>query len=163
MPQFNPEFWVPQLFWLAIVSVVLFVVMWRVTLPRVDSVFTDRQGRVSGNLERAEALKLEAETALASYHKAMADARSTAQAEHARAAAAIAAETAKREAVFGKKLGDQASAAEREIAGAKAEALKQVQPMAADLVLGIAEKLIGTRLGADTAAAAVAATVKERS
>ena len=162
MPQFDPTFWVPQLFWLAIVSVVLFVVMWRVALPRVDAVFTDRQGRVSGNLERAEALKLEAESTLAAYHKAMADARASAQTEHARAAAVIAAETAKREDTFGKKLGDQATAAEQRIAGAKAEALKQVEPMAADLVLSISEKLIGARLGADTAAAAVAATVKER-
>jgi F-type H+-transporting ATPase subunit b len=89
MPQFNPEFWVPQLFWLAIISVALFLVMWRITLPRVDVVLSDRRDRVAGNLSKAEALKAEAESALASYQKAIADARAAAQAEHAKATADI--------------------------------------------------------------------------
>jgi hypothetical protein len=74
MPQFNPEFWVPQLFWLAVVSVALFLVLWRITLPRVDVVFADRQERIGGNLQKAETLKAEAEAALAAYQKSIADA-----------------------------------------------------------------------------------------
>src|SRR3954451_12349972 len=90
MPQFDPQFWAPQLFWLVIVATVLFVVMWKVTLPRVESVITDRQDRIAGNLLKAETLKAEAESALASYQKSIADARAAAQAEHAKPAAAIA-------------------------------------------------------------------------
>ena len=43
MPQFNPEFWVPQLFWLAVIATILFLVMWKITLPRVDAVVTEVQ------------------------------------------------------------------------------------------------------------------------
>ena len=162
MPQFNPEFWAPQLFWLAIVSVVLFLVMWRVTLPRVESVFADRQGRIAGNLEKAETLKAEAESALATYQKSIADARAAAQAEHAKTAAAIAAETAKREAVFGKRLGDEEAAAESNIAAARSTAMTQVRPIAIDLAQTIAEKLVGAKVGADAASIAVDAAQKER-
>jgi F-type H+-transporting ATPase subunit b len=162
MPQFNPEFWVPQLFWLAIVSVVLFLVMWRVTLPRVDSVITDRQDRVAGNLLKAETLKAEAESALAAYQKSIADARAGAQVEHAKATAAIAAETAKRETVFGKRLGDQEAAAESNIAAARSAAMAQVRPIAIDLAQAITEKLVGTKVGSDAASSAVEAVAKER-
>ena len=162
MPQFNPEFWVPQLFWLAIIAVALFLVMWRITLPRVDSVLTDRKDRVAGNLSKAETLKAEAESALAGYQKAIADARASAQAEHARAQAAIAAETAKREEVFGKRLGDQEAAAESNIAAARTAAMGQVKTIATELAQSITEKLVGARVGADAASSAVEAAAKER-
>jgi F-type H+-transporting ATPase subunit b len=162
MPQFNPEFWVPQLVWLAITAIALFLVMWRVALPRVDAVFTDRQDRIAGNLTKAEALKAEADSALAGYQKSIADARASAQAEHAQAQAAIAAESAKREAVFSQRLGDQEAAAERNIAAAKTEAMLQVKPIATELAQSITEKLVGARIGADAAASAVEAAVKER-
>ena len=162
MPQFEPEFWVPQLFWLAVIATVLFLVMWKITLPRVDAVIVDRQDRIAGNLTKAEALKAEADSALAGYQKAIADARAAAQAENAKAAAAIAAETAKREAVFGKRLGDQEAAAEANIAAARTAAMAQVKPIATDLAAALTEKLVGTKVGADAAASAVDAATKER-
>lgn len=162
MPQFNPEFWAPQLFWLVITSVALFLVMWRVALPRVDSVFSARQERIAENLQKAEGLKAEAESSLAGYQKAIADARAAAQAEQARSAAAIAAETAKREAVFGQKLAEQEAAAERNIATARTAAMAQVKPIATELAQSITEKLVGVRLGADAAGAAVDSAAKER-
>jgi F-type H+-transporting ATPase subunit b len=162
MPQFNPEFWVPQLFWLAVIATILFLVMWKITLPRVDAVVTDRQDRIAGNLTKAEALKAEADSALAGYQKSIADARASAQAEHAQAQAAIAAESAKREAVFSQRLGDQEAAAERNIAAAKTAAMLQVKPIATELAQSITEKLVGARIGADAASSAVEAAVKER-
>jgi F-type H+-transporting ATPase subunit b len=162
MPQFDPAFWAPQLFWLVVVTTVLFLVMWKVTLPRVDAVITDRQDRVAGNLLKAETLKAEADSALAGYQKSIADARAAAQAEHAKATAAIAAETGKREAVFGKRLSDQEAAAESNIAAARSAAMAQVRPIAIDLAQAITEKLVGTKVGSDAASSAVEAVAKER-
>ena len=162
MPQLEVANFAPQLVWLTITFVVLLLLMWRVTLPRVESVFTARQDRIADNLQKAEGLKAEAESALAGYQKAIADARAAAQAEHARAAAAIAAESAKREAVFGEKIAEQEATAERGITAAKTAAMAQVKPIATELAQSIAEKLIGARPGGDVAAAAVESAVKER-
>jgi F-type H+-transporting ATPase subunit b len=162
MPQFDPTFWIPQLFWLGVVSVVLFLVMWRVALPRVDVVVADRQDRIAGNLTKAETLKAEADAALAGYQKSIADARAAAQAEHAKAVAAIAAESSKREAVFGKRLGDQEAAAEANISAARTAAMAQVRPIATELAVAITEKLVGTKVGSDAASSAVEAALKER-
>ncbi len=162
MPQFDTALFVPQLFWLAITFCVLLILMWRIALPPVTEVVAMREERIQGNLGKAEALKAEAEAALAGYQKSIADARASAQAEHNRAAAAIAAETATREAAFGKKLDAEETAAETRIAGAKTEAMAGVRAIATDLAQSIADKLIGAKVGGDAAAAAVGAAIKER-
>jgi F-type H+-transporting ATPase subunit b len=163
MPQFDTTLFAPQLFWLAITFVVLLVLMWRLALPKVGEVVTMREERIQGNLGKAEALKVEAEQTLAGYQKVIADARAAAQAENARVAAVIAAETAKREAEFGKRLSDADSAAEGQIAAAKTQAMASVRTIAADLSQAMAEKLIGAKVGSDAATEAVGAALKERS
>jgi len=162
MPQLDPTFYAPQLFWLAICFVVLLLLMWRLALPKVDEVVVMREERVQGNLKKAEQLKGEAEITLADYNKALAEARAASQAEHNRAAQVITAETAKREAAFGKRLDDQSGAAEKRIAGAKSEALSSVRTISAELAQSMAQKLVGAQVGADAAAGAVAAAMKER-
>jgi F-type H+-transporting ATPase subunit b len=162
MPQFEPSVFVPQLVWLTIVFVALLLVMWKIALPKVGGVVLLREERIQGNLQKAETLKAEAEAALADYQKLIADARSAAQAEHAKAFAAIAAETASREAVFSKRLDSEDEAAETRIAAAKNEALSGVRTLAADLASAMAAKLIGVNVGGDAAATAVGAAMKER-
>jgi len=162
MPQFDTTLFAPQLFWLAIVFVALLIVMWRVTLPKVGGVVQMREERIQGNLQKAEALKAEAEAALTAYQKLIADARASAQAEHNKAVAAIADETARREATFSKRLDAEDTAAETRIASAKAEALSSVRSIAADLASAMAGKLIGVNVGGDAAATAVGAAMKER-
>ena len=162
MPQLDVTTFAPQLVWLAITFVILLLLMWRLALPRVGEVVVMRQERVQGNLGKAEQLKAEAETALAEYQKALADARTAAQAEHVRAADVIAAETAKREQAFGQRMTEQDGAAEKRIAAAKGEALASVRSVSAELAQSMARKLVGAELGKDAAAGAVEAAIKER-
>ena len=162
MPQFDSALFAPQLFWLAIVFIALLVVMWKVALPKVGGVVQLREERIQGNLQKADTLKAEAEAALAAYQKLIADARASAQAEHNKAVAAIAAETASREATFSKRLDSEDAAAETRITAAKNEALSSVRTIAADLASAMAGKLIGINVGGDAAATAVGAALKER-
>jgi F-type H+-transporting ATPase subunit b len=162
MPQFDSALFAPQLVWLAIVFVALLLVMWRVALPKVGGVVLMREERIQGNLQKAEGLKAEAEAALASYQKLIADAKTSAQAEHNKAVAAIVAETANREATFSKRLDSEDASAEARITAAKNEALSSVRTIAADLASAMAGKLIGVNVGGDAAATAVGAAMKER-
>ncbi len=162
MPQFDATTFAPQLVWLTICFVVLLLLMWRLALPKVGEVVVMREERVQGNLKKAEQLKAEAEASLADYQKSLAEARAGAQAEQNRAAQAITAETAKREQAFGKRLADQSGAAETRIAGAKKEALSSIRSISSELAQSITQKLVGAQVGADAAAGAVDAAMKER-
>ena len=162
MPQLDPAGFSPQLIWLLITFVALFLLMWRVTLPKVADVFALREERIAGNLDKAEKLKAEAEAVLAGYQKAIAEAKGVAQAEIHRAVAEVAAETAKREAIFGQRLADQTTTAEGRIKAAKAEALAGVRAVAGELALAMTTKLAGTAPAATAAASAVDSVIKGR-
>lgn len=162
MPQLDPAGFSPQLVWLAITFAALFLLMWRVTLPKVADVFALRQERIAGNLDKAEKLKAEAETVLAGYQKAIAEAKGLAQAEIQRAGAGVANETAKREAVFGQKLAEKSAVAEGRIKAAKTEALASVRSIAGELASAMTTKLAGTAPGGAAAASAVDSVLKER-
>src|SRR3974390_416110 len=74
-PPFQTETFAPQLIWLAITFVTLYVMLSRVVLPRIAGVIEGRQARIRRDLEQAERLKTETDQAIASYEAALADAR----------------------------------------------------------------------------------------
>ncbi len=61
MPQLNPEFFISQLFWLAVFFTFLLVFLWRVSLPRIAKVIEKRQSKIDENLSSAKELQEEAQ------------------------------------------------------------------------------------------------------
>lgn len=162
MPQLDITTFSPQIFWLAISFILLFVLMSRLVLPRVDKVLGQREERIGGNLEKAEKLKAEADAILAAYQKAMADARAQAQTALSAASMEIAATTAAREAEFAKKLADQTAAAESRIKASKGQALTEIRSMAGELAAAMTSKLTGVTVASSDAATTIDAVLKER-
>lgn len=162
MPQFDTAFFAPQIVWLVITFFALYLLMSKLILPRVTGILSQREDRIDGNLQRAEALKEEAAQVLAAYQKAIADARAQAQAALAKAAADIAAETAHREAEFAKKMADQTAAAEASIRTAKTQALADVRGIAGEVAALMARKLTGATADSGAVAHAVDGVMKER-
>src|SRR3546814_20450305 len=80
MPQLETAAFLPQLVWLAITFVVLYLLMAKVALPRVAGVLDERKKRLDHDLEEAARLKRETEKAIAEYEQALASARNNAQA-----------------------------------------------------------------------------------
>ena len=57
MPQLNPEFFVSQLFWLAVFFTFLLIFLWRISLPRIATVLEKRQNKIDENLSLAKELQ----------------------------------------------------------------------------------------------------------
>jgi F-type H+-transporting ATPase subunit b len=79
-PPFESEHFPSQLVWLAISFVLLYVLMSRIALPRIGGIMAARNKVISDDLAAAEQLKERSNAANAAYEKALADARSRAQA-----------------------------------------------------------------------------------
>ena len=60
MPQLNPEFFISQLFWLAVFFSFLLIFLWRVSLPRIGLVIEKRQNKIDENLSSAKELQEQA-------------------------------------------------------------------------------------------------------
>jgi F-type H+-transporting ATPase subunit b len=135
-----------QIFWLVIFFGLLYLLMSRVALPRLEAILEKRAIRIEGDLARAQALKDETESAVAAYEKALADARTKAQAialeTRTRMAAEMDAERASLEKTLSAKLAD----AEAVIAKSKAKAMADVGEVAADAAADIVAELTGSKV-----------------
>jgi F-type H+-transporting ATPase subunit b len=143
MPQLDISTFTPQLVWLAIWFVVLYLLMAKLGLPRIAAVVEARRRRREDDLARAAQMKSEAEAASAAYQKTLSDARAQAQATIKETADRLAAEGAERQRALAAVLAEQIAAAERRIAAIKDEALAEVRGIAVDVGRAVVEKLTG--------------------
>ena len=143
MPQLDYHTFVPQLVWLAISFVVLYILMSRLALPKVRGAIEGRRSHLDGDLGRAAALKEEAEAALAAYQKMLADARAAAQETLRQTGERLAGEAAERQRQLAATLADQVAAAERRIAAGREQALGEIRGIAADVGSAVVAKLTG--------------------
>jgi F-type H+-transporting ATPase subunit b len=162
MPQLDLSTFPSQIFWLAVIFLLLYLLMARVALPRVAAMIDARKARIEGDLERATQMKAEAEAVMAAYERSLADARAQAQATLKAAMDRFAAEAAERQRKATEVLAAETSAAEKRIAAAKAEALNGLRAVAIDVARTATRKLVGVAVDEGSAAAAVDRVLRER-
>jgi F-type H+-transporting ATPase subunit b len=162
MPQLDFATFLPQLVWLAIAFGLLYWLMSRLVLPRVTEVIEARAQRIAADLDRAAALKGEAEKARAAFESALAEARAQAVALESAAENEAARIASQRQHEQAAALGERIKRAEAEVAAAKAAALGNVAAMASEVVRETTRRLIGVEVDAAEAAGAAAAALRER-
>lgn len=161
MPQFDPAVWVPQLIWLAITFMALYLLMSRVALPRVSEVLEEREVRINESLRKAERLRLNAEDAIASYEKTIADVRAKAAEEVRAAREEAAAEAAERNAQLNERLVAEISAAEQRINKAREAAIAGLRDVAVTVSGAALERLIGQQVDERSLTSSVDTVLRE--
>jgi F-type H+-transporting ATPase subunit b len=162
MPQLDFSTFLPQLFWLLVTFVVLYVLMKRLALPRVGAAIEARRTQLEDDLGQAGAMKAQAEAALAAYEKSLSDARTQAQTTLRLTLERVGAEAAERQRQFAALLAAETAAAEREIAQAQARAMAEIRGVAIDVARSITEKLVGAAADDRALGEAVDRTMAER-
>ena len=163
MPQLDISTFASQIIWLAITFATLFLVMWKVAVPRIADVLEARQQRIEDNLDKAATFKKDAEAAIEAYEKAIAEARSEALGLINETAQSIQAEAAKQEADLAETLQAKITESETAIAKARETAIAGIRDMAQDVAIAATEKLSGKAPDASAASKAIDAAMKARS
>ena len=158
MPQLDPSTFGTQLFWLGICFVALSGVMALIVLPRLSSTLQARAAQLDDDLAEAEALREKAETALAAYEEALAEARSRALTLAQDMRAEVQAETDRQKAALDAKLAEQAQAAEVAMTKARDAAMDGLSDAARGVVVEGMDA-IGTVKADDGAVAKAVKTV----
>jgi len=159
-PPFQSVNFPSQLVWLAVTFVLLYVLMSRIALPRIAGILADRDKRIADDIAAANRFKEQSDAAHAAYEKALADARTRAQAianATREREAAAAEETNKR---LEAQLHERIAAAEQSIAASRTSAMSNVGGIASDTASAIVERLLGKAPAAHEVAAAVGETLK---
>lgn len=137
MPQLDPTYFISQLFWLLVTFTAMYVVLARISLPRIREVLQDRQTRVSSDIERAEQLHNEANAAKDDYLTRLAEARKTSSQLTSSASDEINTESLKRHLQLDKRLDQQTKEAESRIVDMK----EQIKERLADESDALAEHI----------------------
>lgn len=137
LPQLHSPDFAPQLFWLALTFALLYWIMAKIALPRIGEVIEERQDRIQRDLAAAERLKGETEKALASYEKALADARANASGIARQTRESLNAEVEKERKTVEDQLAQKLADAEAAIGATKAKALSNVKDIASDAAAAI--------------------------
>lgn len=155
LPQFNPEHFASQIFWLAVIFGLLFILLSRVTLPKIAGGLAARKNRIDGDLNAAEQSKKHASDALAEYESALAQARGRALAMADENRKRIVAEIDRLKNAADAKAQEAMSKAEARIAAERTRAEGNIRLAAGEAAASIVERLLGVTVSSDEAAKAV--------
>jgi len=79
MPQLNTEFWASQIFWLILIFSILYIIIWKIFLPKITDIIENRKSRIIGDLNETQKLKENAEKKLSEYNKIIEDTKKEAK------------------------------------------------------------------------------------
>ena len=154
-PPFDPSHFASQLFWLALTFGTFYFFISRVALPQIGEVLETRSARIAKDIDEANAMKAQADAALAAYEQSLATARNNANdiAGKARDAAKADAEATRTRIEAG--LAGQMQDAEKRIGDIKAKAMNNLNDIAEETASAIVSQLFGGKFDKADIAAAV--------
>ncbi|NPD66181.1 hypothetical protein HN018_20185 [Lichenicola cladoniae] len=141
--QFNNPLTLGQVFWGAIIFLVLYLLLSRSALPRVASVLAERRGRIEGDLDAAKAARREADTAIAELRLARRQASVEATAIVDKVVADAREQAAIRTRDMNQRLEAEIARAELAVSAARQTALGSLRVIASDTAQLLVERLTG--------------------
>ena len=160
MPQLNTHDFAPQLVWLAIAFLALYLVMSRMAVPRISETLAKRQAKIQGDLDAAEQANKETHELIAAYEKRLADTREEARRLLRDQGEADAAAAAARFSELHDRLARQIDEAEKRIARQRDDVMAGLAHMAEDIGRDVYAKVAGQPADGAALAAKVAAAAQ---
>lgn len=160
MPQLNVHDFVPQLVWLAIAFLVLYLVMARSAVPAIADTLAKRQAKIQGDLDAAEKANEETRALVTAYEKSLADSRENARGVTRAQGEADATVAAKRLGEIHDRLAAQIADAEKRIAKQRDDVMAGLEQMANEIGQGAYAKLAGQSADAGQLGAKIATAIK---
>ena len=161
MPQIAQisEIFASQLFWLALTFGLIYLIIGRGMLPKIEGVVEARDRKIADDLAAAEAARARADEVERSYEAASAESRAEAQelVQAARDGAARESEAKLRSA--DEQIGGRIASAEAEVKAAMSAAVTDIETVAAEAAQDMVSRLAGIAVDRERAAAAVKAAL----
>jgi F-type H+-transporting ATPase subunit b len=160
MPQLDPEFWASQVFWLILIFSILYLVIWKIFLPKINYSIENRKSRIVNDLDEAQKLKESAEKKLEEYNKIIENSKQEAKKiiEDERKKFDQDIENKKKD--FNNQIEKEITAVEKEIKDLKKTSLSNISKIASETSAELMKKIINTEVNKSNVSAIVDDIIK---
>jgi len=155
MPQLNPEFWASQIFWLILIFSSLYIIMWKIFLPKISDSIENRKSRVIGDLNETQKLKENAEKKLREYNKIIEDTKKEAKKIIEDNKKKLENDIKSKKQKFNEEIEKELMSVEKEIKSLKKLSISSINKIAAEVSSEVIKQLVGTSVNMSNVSAIV--------
>ena len=162
MPQLNPEFWTAQIFWLILIFSSLYLIIWKIFLPKITYSIENRKSKVVNDLHEAQKLKENAEKKLNEYSIIIENSKKEAKKIIEDSRKEIDNDIKNKTQKFNDEIKKELMAAEKEIKDLKKSSISNISKIATETSTEIIKQIINTEMNKSSASAIVNDIVKRK-
>ena len=155
MPQLNPEFWVSQIFWLILIFSSLYIIMWKIFLPKITDSIENRKSRIINDLNETQKLKENAEKKLREYNKIIEDTKKEAKKIIEDNKKKLENDIKSKKQKFNEEIEKELMSVEKEIKSLKKLSISSINKIAAEVSSEVIKQLVGTSVNMSNVSAIV--------
>ena len=144
MPQLNTEFWASQIFWLILIFSSLYIIIWKIFLPKITDSIENRKSRVIGDLNGAQKLKENAEKILGEYNKIIEDTKKEAKRIIEDDKKKLENDIKNKKQKFNEEIEKELMSVEKEIKSLKKSSISSINKIAVEVSSEVIKQLVGT-------------------
>ena len=162
MPQLNPEFWAAQIFWLLLTFTSLYLIIWKIFLPKITYNIETRKSKVVNDLHQAQKLKEEAEKKLVEYNKIIEDTKKEAKKIIEDERKKLDENIENKKQKFNDEIDKELAVIEREVKNLKKKSILNINKIATETSTDIVKQIIDAQVNQSNVAATVNDVVKRK-
>ena len=162
MPQLDPEFWASQIFWLILTFSSLYLIIWKVFLPKITLSIENRKSRVVNDLDEAQKLKENAEKKLNEYNKIIEESKKEAKKIIEDSKKKLDRDIENKKQKFNDEIEKELMAAEKEIKDLKKSSISNINNIAAETSVEIIKQIINIEVNKSSVSVIVDDVVKRK-
>ena len=155
MPQLNPEFWASQIFWLILIFSSLYIIIWKIFLPKITDSIENRKSRVIGDLNETQKLKENAEKKLDEYNKIIEDTKKEAKSIIESSKKKLENDINSKKQKFNEEIEKELLTIEKEIKSLKKTSISNINRIAVEISSEIVNQIVETKVNASNVSAIV--------
>jgi F-type H+-transporting ATPase subunit b len=161
MPQLNPEFWSAQIFWLILIFSTLYLIIWKIFLPKITYSIESRKSRIVNNLDEAQKLKESAEIKLKEYNKIIENSKNEAKKIIDEERKKLDKDIEIKKKNFNSEIEKEIAAVEKEIKDLKRTSLLNISKIASETSAELIKNIVNTEVNKSNVAAVVDDIIKK--
>ena len=162
MPQLNPEFWTAQIFWLILIFSSLYLIIWKIFLPKITYSIENRKSRIINDLDEAQKLKEKAEKKLNEYDQIIKESKKEAKKIIEDSKKKLDRDIKNKKQKFNDEIEKELVTAEKEIKDLKKFSISNISDIAAETSAEVIKQIIDTEVNRSNVSAIVEGIVKRK-